>query len=394
MKKLSSIFIALSLLCTLSAGEILAKPAKETEVKLVFREDSEENEKGKTLWPFNFSAACCPFSVQSDKQPLLAGKTIILTVKETADVVKICYTDFFARNPIRGLRLGTTAGSYVELPAYEGKILKRVVLTSGGAGANADPAITDTAGNAVEGGSAWTGRKTVGEQHEFVLEGTAENTCYRIVASRDGECSLREIALYYTGVKKAKKAKVSGISVEIPFASETNASGDAAYFLPTPARSEGTSGKTIENSLGTKYGFIMWAEGGFAKLTANKGETIKSLIVNPVGKTKDGDVYGKRGNAWILLPSIEGRTLKMVTVQVLSPIPNPKYTTNGFVNVSSAILDAATGKGSADQSDEYAFAFAKSVDIPLSRPEENTPYYLCFSDAESFNVTKIALKYE
>ncbi|MBP3290665.1 MAG: DNA/RNA non-specific endonuclease [Alistipes sp.] len=90
-------------------------------------------------------------------------------------------------------------GAYIEFPAIEGKTLKKVVATSRkGASATVEVGVTDTNGNAVNGGAAIVWAQTEPYTFTYELTGTAANTAYRLTVANAKNAQLTRLELYYT----------------------------------------------------------------------------------------------------------------------------------------------------------------------------------------------------
>ena len=377
--------IALAVL--LLGAAVHARAAKESSILLRFGDNDRHS-----AWPFTCKMSSVPSSINDAKQQLNVGKIQVFTIKEHNLPVRIWASNAIAPHPSRGLRIGSAAGNYMELPGQEGMEICRIRLRSGDNGNIANPSIKTLSDQTVAGGEAWKGKKTQGEDHEWVLSGLKAGEAVRIVSTVRGFCEMQEVEVFYKPVKVKKPKKGDIYTLEASFTSETNEKGDIIFSLPTMSFTDKTARKEVSVPVGQDK-LVLWGEHGVTKATMGGGKKIVGLNINAKGVSKaSGKQYGgDPACGWIKAPAIEGKRLVSVDIELASLVPGKG--SSGSVSISSAVI-GDDQHGSADQAPETSFLYSRRIVMPLENPEAGRAYYITLHQAQNLNVKKLIFNYK
>ena len=114
------------------------------------------------------------------------GDTYVLKAKASTDI---------AMNTVRGIRVGSEIGDYIEVPAIEGKRITGIVLTGGYRGSGV-PQICDENGNLVSGGERHSFAEA-GEEFSWSFGDTKPGLPLRITSTVARELNFRKITVKY-----------------------------------------------------------------------------------------------------------------------------------------------------------------------------------------------------
>ena len=156
-------------------------------------------------WPFTESTGKMATSYSTEKTAAAypgweSGGVCTYTLSGSGLEVKMRATLGIARHGYLGVRIGGSAGDYLEVPAQAGKRIYKIRMqaTPNMSAAIGSPAIYTTGGSVVTGGDAWTGTVFNGEEHSWYLSGTEVNTPYRIRMTADGTLNIGRVEVWYT----------------------------------------------------------------------------------------------------------------------------------------------------------------------------------------------------
>ena len=115
------------------------------------------------------------------------GATYVLKAKASTDI---------AMNTVRGIRVGSEIGDYIEVPAVEGKRIVSITLTGGARGGCAHPQICDENGSQVPGGERHSFMEA-GEEFSWNFSETKPGQSLRITSTVARELNFRKITVKY-----------------------------------------------------------------------------------------------------------------------------------------------------------------------------------------------------
>ena len=131
------------------------------------------------------------------KDPVNIGITdFVFRLNGVAYAFKTYTTNDIVMNTIRGLRMGTGAGDYVQFPAIEGMRIVEVTMVSGTKYGSGIPCIADKNGNVIAGGDAHR-FKEEGESFSWTLTGTAPGEGARLLTTTAKPMEIRELTVRY-----------------------------------------------------------------------------------------------------------------------------------------------------------------------------------------------------
>ncbi|MBR1869373.1 MAG: hypothetical protein IJ799_04835 [Bacteroidales bacterium] len=196
------------------AAALCAAGAKKTTVtvKAVFSDGE------KAFWPFSEARAS-----STVKKPTAPGEEMTYTLRDGGHVFRIKGKNGITINSKAGMRVGTAAGDYIDLPVLPGMAVTKVSIVIGLNGNQGAPFI-EADGAMPKGGEVRDQNFSHGDILEWTPVGIAPGKPCRIAISKGGNFGIRQIEISYTGVppkaKKVKAPKSKYKTVEVCFYDE------------------------------------------------------------------------------------------------------------------------------------------------------------------------------